>query len=130
MESLSTTIRQFHLGVSEDGQRCRLAFSDEDKNVVEWIAEFNEFSAFVSTLCNAAAEMVRRQTPDGSAQRPLPYGPLEVSSAAFKVHPTDGSIMGAIVSQAGDVVGLRMRPEVACQLSRDLLLAAPAVSAS
>src|SRR4029078_10576276 len=100
MNPPSSPLRQFQLGVSEDGQKCRLAFSDEEKNVLEWIAEFGEFSAFVTTLCEAAAEMARRQSSGGESERPLPYGPLEVTSAAFKAHPTDGTIMGAIVSQS------------------------------
>jgi hypothetical protein len=136
----SSKVAQFHLGMSEDGQRCLMVFIDEKQHSMECVADFSEFTAFISSLCEAANEMAKRQgTENGSDDAPasVPAGetktiqckPIDVSSAAFQVHPGDGSIMGALVSNAGEVVGVRMRPEVACQLTRDLLMAAPATQA-
>lgn len=128
----SSKVAQFHLGMSEDGQRCLMVFIDESQHTMECVADFTEFTAFISSLCEAASEMAKRQgtenTPEGESKT-IQCRPIEVSSAAFQVHPGDGSIMGALVSNAGEVVGVRMRPDVACQLTRDLLLAAPAARA-
>jgi hypothetical protein len=129
----SSKVAQFHLGMSEDGQRCLMVFIDEKQHAMECVADFTEFTAFISSLCEAASEMAKRQgtdeTPAGETKT-IQCKPIDVSSAAFQLHPGDGSIMGALVSNAGEVVGLRMRPEVACQLTRDLLMAAPAARAS
>lgn len=131
----SSKVAQFHLGMSEDGQRCLMVFIDEKQHAMECVADFSEFTAFISSLCDAANEMVKRQGTDnepvasqaaaGETQT-IQCRPIDVSSAAFQVHPGDGSIMGALVSDAGEVVGVRMRPQVASQLMRDLLLASPA----
>jgi len=134
MDDNSSRVSQFHLGMSEDGQRCLMVFIDEKQHAMECVADFSEFTAFISSLCEAATEMAKRQ---GTDENPAPQQrtrtvrcrPIDVSSAAFQVHPGDGSIMGALVSNAGDVVGVRMRPEVANQLTRDLLMASPAASA-
>lgn len=132
----SSKVAQFHLGMSDDGQRCLMVFIDEKQHAMECVADFGEFTAFISSLCDAANEMAKRQ---GTEQAPntaaagspdetqtIECRPVDVSSAAFQIHPGDGSIMGALVSNSGDVVGVRLRPEVACQISRDLLLATPA----
>ena len=144
----SSKVAQFHLGMSEDGQRCLMVFIDEKQHAMECVADFGEFTAFISSLCNAANEMAKRQgtdqvppptvdtaaaasaiiTTDGES-RTIQCRPVDVSSAAFQIHPGDGSVMGALVSNAGEVVGVRMRPEVACQITRDLLLATPAANA-
>ena len=131
--SNSSKVSQFHLGMSEDGQRCLMVFIDESQHAMECVADFGEFTSFISSLCDAANEMAKRQGTDappqqleGGETKSIQCRPVDVSSAAFQVHPGDGSIMGAMVSNAGDVIGVRMRPEVACQLTRDLLLATPA----
>lgn len=129
----SSKVAQFHIGMSEDGQRCLMVFIDEKQHAMECAADFTEFTAFISSLCEAATEMAKRQGTENVADgqtRTIQCRPIDVSSAAFQVHPGDGSIMGALVSNAGEVVGVRMRPEVASQLTRDLLLASPATLAS
>lgn len=129
----SSKVAQFHIGMSEDGQRCLMVFIDEKQHAMECVADFSEFTAFISSLCEAASEMAKRQGTENTADgqtRTIQCRPIDVSSAAFQVHPGDGSIMGALVSNAGEVVGVRMRPEVACQLTRDLLMASPAALAS
>ncbi len=139
----SSKVAQFHLGMSEDGQRCLMVFIDEKQHAMECVADFSEFTAFISSLCDAANEMAKRQGTDQAPANAVESGtntaagetktiqcrPVDVSSAAFQVHPGDGSVMGALVSNAGEVVGVRMRPEVACQITRDLLLATPAANA-
>jgi hypothetical protein len=135
----SSKVAQFHLGMSEDGQRCLMVFIDEKQHAMECVADFSEFTAFISSLCDAANEMAKRQGTEGAPAgsdasagetQTIQCRPIDVSSAAFQLHPGDGSIMGALVSNAGEVVGVRMRPEVACQLTRDLLMASPAARAS
>ncbi len=140
----SSKVAQFHLGMSEDGQRCLMVFIDEKQHAMECVADFGEFTAFISSLCDAANEMAKRQGTDqmpgnpvlgntvsdgADGSRTVQCRPVDVSSAAFQVHPGDGSVMGALVSNAGEVVGMRMRPEVASQIARDLLLAMPAARA-
>ena len=138
----SSKVAQFHLGMSEDGQRCLMVFIDEKQHAMECVTDFGEFTAFISSLCQAANEMAKRQGTDqpidqapddvlGSGadtggSKTIQCRPIDVSSAAFQVHPGDGAVVGALVSAAGEVVGVRMRPEVACQVTRDLLLATPA----
>ncbi|MBV9832947.1 MAG: hypothetical protein JO055_00985 [Alphaproteobacteria bacterium] len=140
----SSKVAQFHLGMSEDGQRCLMVFIDEKQHAMECVADFSEFTAFISSLCDAANEMSKRQGTDeaptqaviketasdsSGETRTIQCRPVDVSSAAFQVNPGDGAVMGALVSNAGEVVGVRMRPEVACQITRDLLLATPAARA-
>lgn len=123
-------VAQFRFGMSDDGSRCQLVFIDEKQRVMRCVATFSELTSFITRLCEAASEMVKRQDPDHDASAPGTEStrcqPIDVSSAAFRVNPADGSIIGALVSNAGEVVGLRMRPEIASQLTRDLLMAAPA----
>jgi len=134
----SSKVAQFHLGMSEDGQRCLMVFIDEKSHAMECVADFSEFTAFISSLCDAANEMAKRQgtenapaeTQGDGQSRTIQCRPIDVSSAAFQLNPGDGSIMGALVSNAGEVVGVRMRPDVASQVTRDLLMAAPAPLAS
>lgn len=135
----NSKVAQFHLGMSEDGQRCLMVFIDEKQHAMECVADFSEFTAFISSLCEAANEMAKRQGTDSAPEasgapatvetKTIQCKPVDVSSAAFQVHPGDGSVMGALVSNAGEVVGVRMRPEVACQITRDLLMATPAARA-
>lgn len=126
----SSKVAQFHLGMSDEGLRCLMVFIDEKQHVMECVVDFSELTFFISSLCEAAGEMARRQGTENDAPAAgttaVQCRPIEVSSAAFQVNPDDGSIMGALVSDAGEVLGVRMRPEIACQLTRDLLMAAPA----
>src|SRR5262245_39222110 len=100
----SSKVAQFHLGMSEDGQRCLMVFIDEKQHAMECVADFGEFTAFISSLCEAANEMAKRQGTEqdevpGSAvgkevttsasgeTRTIQCKPVDVSSAAFQVHP-------------------------------------------
>ena len=58
----SSKVAQFHLGMSEDGQRCLMVFIDEKQHAMECVADFSEFTTFISSLCEAANEMAKRVT--------------------------------------------------------------------
>jgi hypothetical protein len=128
MDMSSGDIKQFKLGMSADGLTCMLLFVDDEERTMKCIASFSEFAAFVSNLSNAAQEMARRQAL--IHQQADPCGVMNVASGAFRLDATDGYVTGALVSQAGDVVGVRMQADIACQLSRALLLAAPPAGVS
>lgn len=125
MDASSGDIKQFQLGLSHDGLTCMLLFVDDGKRTMKCMATFSEFAAFVSNLSNAAQEMARRQalSDDPAA---CAGSVLNVASGAFRLDEADGSVTGALISNSGDVVDVRMQPDVACQLTRALLLAAPA----
>ncbi len=55
-------------------------------------------------------------------------GTLNVAFAELQLSPTDSYIEGALVGDSGQIVGIRMSPEVACQLAKAMLMAAPAAS--
>lgn len=127
MDDPHTCIRDFQLGMSEDGGRCLMVFTDDQERSMTCAADFAQFTAFVSSLNAAAREMVKRQTHGLGAEIACGAA-IDVTSAVFRVHPSDGFVIGALSSPAGDVIGLRMRPDVACRLTRDLLLASPAAT--
>jgi hypothetical protein len=128
MEASGGDIKEFRLGMSADGLSCTLLFVDDDDRTMKCMATFPEFAAFVSNLSNAAQEMARRQAITG--ERTDPGRIMNVASGAFRLDTADGYVMGSLVSNSGDVVGVRMQPYVACQLTRALLLAAPAAGMS
>ena len=130
METPTGTLDKLHLGVSADGQTCMMVFVDEDQRTIRCVADFSEFNAFIANLNRAAAEMSRRRHEEGdedSEQGPM-CGTLNVAFAEFQPSPTDAYIEGALVGDAGQIVGIRMAPEVACQLTKAMLMAAPSAS--
>jgi hypothetical protein len=140
MDPSSSMISQFHLGVSADGGECLMVFVDEEQRAMKCVANFSEFRAFVSGLCEIAEEMARRQSTeiesdeDGDEQPAVRASPsrglLDVASGAFAHDVDRDCIKGALVGADGNMFGLKMSPEVASQLSRALLLATPAQLAS
>jgi hypothetical protein len=128
MDIPTGTLDRFHLGVSADGQTCMMVFVDEDQRTIRCVADFSEFNAFIASLNRAAAEMSRRRH-EGNDEQPGPAcGTLNVAFAEFQLSPTDEYIEGALVGDSGQIVGIRMCPEVACQLTRAMLMTAPAAS--
>ena len=127
METPNGTLDKFHLGVSADGQTCMMIFIDEDQHTIKCVADFSEFNAFIASLNRAALEMARRRSDEGDEQGPV-GGTLNVAFAEFQVSPTDAYIEGALVGDSGQIVGIRMCPEVACQLTKAMLMTAPAAS--
>lgn len=135
MDNVTGTLDKFHLGVSADGKSCVMVFVDESQRSINCVADFAEFKAFINSLSHAANEMARRRsasgdsdgetTMDDDAIRPTT---MNVASAAFQMNNDEGYIEGALVGDAGEVVGVRMCTEVACQLTRAMLMSAPAAS--
>jgi len=127
MDKPTGTLDKFHLGVSADGQTCMMLFVDEDQRTIRCVADVSEFNAFIASLNRAAQEMSRRRHEEGDEQGPV-CGAMNVAFAEFQRSPTDEYIEGALVGDAGQIVGIRMCPEVACQLTKAMLMTAPAAS--
>jgi hypothetical protein len=127
METPTTTIEKFHLGVSADGQSCMLMFVDEQQRTMRCVADFSEFNAFIASLTKVAGEMARRRSDTGEEAGPE-CGTLNVAFAEFQLSPTDAYIEGALVGDAGQIVGIRMCPEVAAQISKAMLMTTPPAS--
>jgi hypothetical protein len=138
MDNVTGTLDKFHLGVSADGKSCVMVFVDESQRSINCVADFAEFKAFISSLSHAANEMARRRGASGESDgetvtenddddvvRPAT---MNVASAAFQMNKDEGYIEGALVGDAGEIVGVRMCTEVACQLTRAMLMSAPAAS--
>lgn len=127
MDDPTGTLDKFHLGVSADGQTCMMVFVDEDQRAIRCVADVSEFNTFIASLNRAAAEMSRRRHEEGDERGPV-CGAMNVAFAEFQLSPTDEYIEGALVGDAGQIVGIRMCPEVACQLTKAMLMTAPAAS--
>jgi hypothetical protein len=54
---------------------------------------------------------------------------MDVASAAFRMSAQDGCLLGSLIGADGAVVGIRLRPEVANEMTRAMLLTTPAASA-
>ena len=125
MPDALSKLHQFSLGFSDDGRLCRMVFIDDQAHSVECLADFEEFTQFVSRLCDAATEMAKRQAPDEvAAQASQPGIPL--SAASFRPDPRTGSIQGDLVTDTGDTLTVQMGAAVAAHIARDLVLALPA----
>jgi hypothetical protein len=121
------TLDKFHLGVSADGQSCMMIFIDEDHRAIRCTADFAQFQAFITSLTRAATEMARRRTALGEDEA-APNGAMNVTFAEFQLSRDDAYIEGALVGESGEIVGIRMHPDVACQITRAMLMTAPAAS--
>ena len=129
MSDTLSKLHQFSLGFSDDGRLCRMVFVDDQARSVECLADFNEFTQFVSRLCDAATEMAKRQTPD--EMTPLSPGPcIPVVSASFQPDDETGDIHGNLVTVAGDSFTVQLNPTVAANMARDLVLALPTGAAN
>lgn len=125
------TLTNFQLGISSDGTNCMMIFVDEDQRTTTCSADFTEFNQFIASLSQAASEMARRRSEQldaGPNTGPIALGAINVASAAFKL--SDGYVLGALAGDTGEVVGIRMRPDVVNQMTRAMLLAVPAASTS
>src|SRR5262245_24485936 len=138
MELLSSALDKFHVGVSEDGRSCMMMFVDETNHTIHCVVDFDEFNDLVSRLNHAADEMARRRTSQGDieeldefedeAERGPACGTFNVAFAEFQRSPSDQYIEGALIGDTGEIVGIRMCPEVACQLTKAMLLSTPEAS--
>ena len=120
---------RFHLGISSDGTSCLLLFVDERDQAISCIADFAEFNAFIASLSQAAKEMSRRrsaaQEDEDAQEEPAA---MNVASVAFRMSAQDGCLLGSLIGVDGEVVGLRMRPDVANEMTRAMLLTIPPAS--
>jgi hypothetical protein len=82
-----------------------------------------------------AAEMARRRVllvgDDGGVEQPAfdtTGGAMNITSADFRM-TDDGYIVGSMLGEGGQAVRIRMRPDVANEMTRNMLRAAPVASA-
>jgi hypothetical protein len=122
------TLDKFHLGLSADGQSCMMIFLDEERRAIRCTADFAQFHAFIASLNRAAAEMARRRSALGEDEAAPSGGALNVTFAEFQLSQDDDYIEGALIGDSGEIVGIRMHPDVACQITRAMLMTAPAAS--
>ncbi|MGZ3338276.1 MAG: hypothetical protein ACXU9B_00745 [Reyranella sp.] len=129
------TLAKFHLGLAADGTSCVMVFVDEQQRSIASIAGFPEILGFIASLQRMAAEMARRRAllvgDDGGVEEPALdtiRGAMNIASADFRM-ADDGCIVGSMVGEGGQAVGIRMRPDVANEMTRNLLRAAPVASA-
>lgn len=127
---MDRTLVNFQLGISTDGANCLMVFIDEDHRTTTCSANFDEFNQFIASLTQAASEMARRRSERLDGEPALSLGAINVSSAAFRLCSHDGYVLGALAGDAGEVVGIRMCPDVASQMTRAMLLTLPVMSTS
>jgi hypothetical protein len=137
------TLEKFHLGLAADGMTCALVFVDEYHRSIACIASFADLSGFIVSLTRASAEMARRRAmlrqdgtpstddevvtvPGSDDDRPAAFN---IASSTFRLCADDGYILGALVDDGGQVVPVRLRPDVANEMTRAMLKTAPIASA-
>ncbi len=127
MDSATGNLDKFHLGLSADGRSCVMVFVDQAQHTINCVADFAELNAFISSLNRAANELARRRNAIGDDETGGDrFETIIVASTAFKMNPDGGYIEGALIGDSGEVLGVRMSPEVACQMTRAVLNTAPA----
>jgi hypothetical protein len=127
------TLAKFHLGLAADGTSCAMVFIDEQHHSIACIVGFADLEGFITSLTQAAAEMARRRADlpeDDEAEEAVTTrsGAINVASSNFRMCEEDGTILGSLVGEGGQVVGIRMRPDVANEMTRNMLRTARAVS--
>jgi hypothetical protein len=129
------TLEKFQLGLAADGTSCAMVFVDEHQRSIACIASFSDVLGFIASLQRMAAEMARRRAllvgDDGDVEQPALdtiSDAMNIVSADFRT-TDDGYIVGSMVGEGGQVVGIRMRPDVANEMTRNMLRAAPVASA-
>jgi hypothetical protein len=125
------TLEKFHLGLAADGMTCALVFVDEHHRSIACIASFADLDGFIVSLTRAATEMARRRTmqddaPSTDDVRPAAFN---IASSNFRLCASDGYIVGSLVDDDGQVVPIRMRPDVANEMTRNMLKPARVASA-
>jgi hypothetical protein len=130
-----SALERFHLGISSDGTSVLLLFIDENRHAISCVANFAEFNAFIASLMQAAAEMTRRrmlQSADDEVDfvpGESPVQAITVASAAFHMSPHGECMLGSLIGDGGEVVGIRLPPGVANEMTKAMLMASPAASA-
>ena len=137
------TLEKFHLGLAADGMTCALVFVDEHHRSIACIASFADLAGFIASLTRAASEMARRRAmmmQDNASStdddvlavsgldddRPAAFN---IASSTFRLCADDGYIVGSLVDYGGRRVPIRMRPDVANEMTRNMLKTAQVASA-
>jgi hypothetical protein len=137
------TLEKFHLGLAADGATCALVFVDEHHHSIACIASFADLNGFIVSLTRAATEMARRRAmlmkedasaadddvTAGAASDDGRAAAFNIASANLQLCAADGCIVGSLVDDDGQVVPIRIRPDVANEMMRNMLKAAQAASA-
>jgi hypothetical protein len=137
------TLEKFHLGLAADGTTCALVFVDEHHRSIACIASFADLNGFIVSLTRAATEMARRRAmllqddafsadEDVTAIAALDDGraaAFHIASANFQLCANDGYIVGTLIDDVGQVVPIRMGPDVANEMMRNMLKTAQVASA-
>ena len=129
------TLERFHLGLAADGTSCALVFVDERHRSIACIASFADLNGFIVSLTRAATEMARRRTlllQDGAVDDDTAAyaggSQFDVTSSDFRLCADDGTILGALTGERGQVIPIRMRPDVANEMTRNILRTVRAAS--
>jgi|FEC22Drversion2_1045045.scaffolds.fasta_scaffold01936_1 hypothetical protein len=129
------TLETFHLGLAADGTSCAMVFVDEGHHSIACVASYSDLNGLIASLTQAAAELARRRAlpmaeeatadqNDGSDGLEL----FNVVATNFQEHGRDGSIVGTLVDEGGRVVPIQLRPDVANEMTCNVLKAARAAS--
>ena len=138
------TLEKFHLGLAADGMSCALVFVDERHRSIACVASFADLNGFIVSLTRAATELARRravlgqddghETEDDDVVAVTDTGndrqaAFNIASSTFRLCADDGYIVGSLVDDDGQVVPIRMRPDVANEMTRNMLKTAQVASA-
>jgi hypothetical protein len=139
------TLEKFHLGLAADGMSCALVFVDEHHHSIACIASFADLNGFIVSLTRAATEMARRRAMVMQDEAPATdddddivavaatgdhrQAAFNIASSSFRLCTDDGYIVGSLVDDDGQVVPIRMRPDVANEMTRNMLKTAQVASA-
>ena len=136
------TLEKFHLGLAADGTSCAMVFVDDQHRSIACLASFTDLNGFIISLTRAAAEMEQRRklqpqtevsadddvTAAGLHPPEAVPGTMTVASSDFASCPEDGYVLGALVGTDGQFLPIRLCPDVAHEMTRNILLAARAGS--
>ncbi len=138
-------LEKFHLGLAADGMTCALVFVDEHRHSIACIASFADLNGFIVSLTQAATEMARRRAMLMQDDAPASdddddvvaitgtgddrQAAFNIASSTFRLCTDDGYIVGSLVDDDGQVVPIRMRPDVANEMTRNMLKTAQVASA-
>jgi hypothetical protein len=139
------TLEKFHLGLAADGMTCALVFVDEHHHSIACIASSADLNGFIVSLTRAATEMARRRAMLMQHDAPAAdddddvfaiagtgddrQAAFNIASTTFRLCADDGYIVGSLVDNDGQVVPIRMRPDVANEMTRNMLKTAQVASA-
>ena len=137
------TLEKFHLGLAADGATCAMVFVDEHHRSIACIASYTDLNGFIVSLTQAATEMARRRAmlmqddasmadddivavSESADDQPAA---LNIASSNFRLCADDGCIVGSLVDDNGQVLPVCMRPDVANEMTRNMLRTARVASA-